>query len=318
MKGIGKKVTVAFLSVVALLAASGVISLSELSTLSYDTDEILAASNLDVENAKDMLGAAHDHSRAMLDVAVFDNKDGLKVCDEALSKISAHISSVYTGSSKEVKDCLDTLVNYGARLESLVKEQKEILGVVAKVENATEPADVEPIADVLAVDTMAADITAVKPVMLLHKSADDNFAPSKEEISKLKAKRKSGRRWYVENYEPAYNCFVAQVKRYIDLSHSELAPRAEQLSKNAYRSVTPILISLAVMISIVLMLYYFVYIYGVKPICQMNRSLADFLAFRLPYKAKVEMADEMKELSDNIEHLVNSSKLDVKQKRDAI
>jgi hypothetical protein len=50
----------------------------------------------------------------------------------------------------------------------------------------------------------------------------------------------------------------------------------------------------------------------------MNRSLADFLAFRLPYKAKVEMADEMKELSDNIEHLVNSSKLDVKQKRDAI
>ena len=320
MKGIGKKVTVAFLSVVALLAVSGFISLSELSTLSYDTDEILAASSRDVEIAKDMLDAAHDHSRAMLDVAVFDNSDGLSVCDEALSKISSHITAVYARSSREVQGCLDTLVNYGARLENLVNEQKELLGVVVKAEEAAVPTNVESAdsAKVQKSDAAVADLTNMKPILLLHKSADDNFVPSQAEISRVKAKRKSGRRWYVENYEPAYNCFVSQVKRYIDLSHSELAPRAELLSKNAYRSVTPILISLAVMISIVLMLYYFIYIYGVKPIRQMNRSLADFLTFRLPYKAKVEMVDEMKELSDNIEHLVNSSKLDVKQKRNAI
>jgi hypothetical protein len=72
------------------------------------------------------------------------------------------------------------------------------------------------------------------------------------------------------------------------------------------------------MISVVLLLYYFIYIYGVKPILRMNRALSDYLSYRLPYKTKVEMVDEVKELSDNIEHLINSSKLDIKQKKNAI
>ena len=41
-------------------------------------------------------------------------------------------------------------------------------------------------------------------------------------------------------------------------TQSSLAPRTEQLKRNAYRAVTPVLISLLVMIAIVLMLYYFV------------------------------------------------------------
>jgi hypothetical protein len=277
MKGIGKKVAVAFLSVVALLAVSGVISLSELSTLSYDTDEILAASNRDVEIAKEMLGAANDHSRAMLDVAIFDNKDGLAVCDEALNKISSHITSVYSSSSVEVKVCLDTLVNYGAKLEGLVKEQREVLGIAAEAQVAE--VSVEP-------EVVPSDSLGMANYMI-----EAQLAAKKAEVSKLAAKRKGGRAWYVENYEPVYNSFVTQVKRYIDLSHSELAPRAQQLSKNAYRSVTPILISLAVMISVVLLLYYFIYIYGVKPILRMNRALSDYLSYRLPYKTKVEMVD---------------------------
>ena len=127
-----------------------------------------------------------------------------------------------------------------------------------------------------------------------------------------------GRKWYVEVYEPAYNRFTEQVKRYITLSHGELAPRAAQLSKNAYRSVAPVLISLLVMIAIVLMFYYFVYIYGVKPIKNINRSLAEYLSFKLPYKPKAEMVDEIKELSDNIENLINISKSNKKQGEDAI
>lgn len=44
-------------------------------------------------------------------------------------------------------------------------------------------------------------------------------------------------------------------------TQSSLAPRTEQLKRNAYRAVTPVLISLLVMIAIVLMLYYFVSAY---------------------------------------------------------
>lgn len=72
MKGLGKRVTIGFLSIVALLFASGIVSLFELSNLSNDTEVILAASRRNMEFAKDMLKSAHEHSQAVMHVAIFD------------------------------------------------------------------------------------------------------------------------------------------------------------------------------------------------------------------------------------------------------
>jgi hypothetical protein len=188
-----------------------------------------------------------------------------------------------------------------------------------EVEKSVEPVVAVVEQSLVAVDSVKVDsviyasATAVSPQPATVKKE----VKSKSKADKTSVNRVDGRRWYVEYYEPAYDLFVAQLKRYITLSHAELAPRADQLSKNAYRSVTPVLISLAVMISIVLMLYYFIYIYGVKPILLMDRSLSDYLSFKLPYKTKVDMIDEVKNLSDNIEHLINSSHSSVKQKKNA-
>ncbi|MBR0393931.1 MAG: hypothetical protein IIX04_02350, partial [Alistipes sp.] len=91
-------------------------------------------------------------------------------------------------------------------------------------------------------------------------------------------------------------------------THASLAPRAEQLNKNAYRSVAPVLISLLVMILTVLMFYYFIRIYCVKPLLKLNKALKDYMAFRLPFNVKDELIDEYKELYDNIETLVNLNK----------
>ena len=87
-------------------------------------------------------------------------------------------------------------------------------------------------------------------------------------------------------------------------TQSSLAPRAEQMKKNAYRAVTPVLISLAVMIAIVLMLYYFMWIYCVSPILRMNKGLSDFLQFRMPFAVQGELNDEMRELKEKIDTLV--------------
>ena len=269
MKGFGKKVSVAFLSVVTLLAASGVISLFELSNLSLDTDEILAASHSDIETAKNLLSSAHDHSRAMIDIAVFENESGREKCNEALKEIGAHIASVRSNAPLQMQGCLDSLSMFSARLRSLTENYSSTETVV--------------------IDSLTVEVHKV-----------------------------DGRKWYVESYEPSYDRFTEQVKRYTTLSHGQVAPRAAQLSKNAYRSVAPVLISLAVMIAIVLMFYFFVYIYGVKPILRINKALADHLSFKLPYKAKAEMIDEIKELNDNIENLINISKSNKKQENDAI
>ena len=268
MKGIGKRVTVAFLSIVALLTASGVISLFELSNLSYDTDAILSASSRDIEVSKNLLRSAHAHSRAIIDIAIFGKEDK-SACHKALAELDSQISSVRDNAPAAVQGCVDSLSMFSARLRMLTDNYSSTETVV--------------------IDSLTVEVHKV-----------------------------DGRKWYVEVYEPSYDRFTEQVKRYTTLSHGQVAPRAAQLSKNAYRSVAPVLISLAVMIAIVLMFYFFVYIYGVKPILCINKALADHLSFKLPYKVKAEMIDEIKELNDNIENLINISKSNKKQENDAI
>ena len=95
------------------------------------------------------------------------------------------------------------------------------------------------------------------------------------------------------------------------LTHAQnsLSPRAERLSRNAYRAVTPVFISLVVMIVILLMFYYFIMIYAVKPIIEMNRSLGDWMRYKLPFSVKSECRDEMAELRDKIESVTNNVKM---------
>lgn len=117
-----------------------------------------------------------------------------------------------------------------------------------------------------------------------------------------------GRRWYDSQYEALYGRLTAAIKNYMTSTQSSLAPRAEQMKKNAYRAVTPVLISLAVMIAIVLMFYYFMTVYCVNPIIRMNKGLGDYLTFRIPFAVKVDCKDEVLELKEKIETLITVSK----------
>ena len=96
--------------------------------------------------------------------------------------------------------------------------------------------------------------------------------------------------------------------RYMTSTQSSLAPRAEQMKKNAYRAVTPVLISLVVMIAIVLMLFYFMNLYCVDPVLKMNKGLGDYLAYRVPFVAKGDFKDEMLQLKEKIDALIALSK----------
>ncbi len=110
-----------------------------------------------------------------------------------------------------------------------------------------------------------------------------------------------GARWYNDEYEALYVRLTGAIKNYMTSTQSSLAPRAEQMKKNAYRAVTPVLISLAVMIAIVLMLYYFMMVYCVNPILRLNKSLGDWLSFRVPFVVAGELKDEVLELKEKIE-----------------
>ena len=109
MKGIGKRVTIAFLSIAALLSVSGVIALVELRNLSYDAEGVLAVGGQEMNVAKRLLHSAHDHRRSVIDVAIFEDAKGegrSSKAKECIDEIIANESKDATGS---VKASLDTL-----------------------------------------------------------------------------------------------------------------------------------------------------------------------------------------------------------------
>lgn len=85
-----------------------------------------------------------------------------------------------------------------------------------------------------------------------------------------------------------------------DAEFAGSAGRAAQ--ENAYRAVTPVLISLVVMIATVLMLFYFTMLYCVNPIVAMNKGLGQYLTFRIPFAVKAECKDEILELKEKSRH----------------
>ena len=93
MKGIGKRVTIGFLSIVALLFVSGMISLFELGNMSNDTEKILSASRRNMEIAKDMLNSASEHSSAVVHIAVFGDKSYADVCRRSIGDLEGKLAS---------------------------------------------------------------------------------------------------------------------------------------------------------------------------------------------------------------------------------
>ncbi|MBP3497995.1 MAG: hypothetical protein J6K33_09205 [Alistipes sp.] len=164
-----------------------------------------------------------------------------------------------------------------------------------------------------AVDIEGLDSLSISVTRLRELSESYLFAPQAIPTDTLvitsEAAALSGRRWYNEQYKVVYNDMVGRIEEFMTHTHSSLAPRAEQLNKNAYRSVAPVLISLVVMIAIVLMFYFFIRVYCVMPIVKINRALSDFLSYRLPFNVKADLRDELKELVDNIEKLIGISKI---------
>lgn len=280
MKGISKRVAIGFFSIVALLFISGMISLFELSNLSTDTEDILSASRRNMEIANDMLKSAHEHSLAVMHIVVFGERSREDACRRALSDLEGRLAA----ARNEALDAsqLDTLAS---SIEALRRETDAYLSV-----DHTKPALMDSVAVVqIAVEgVMPSDVVEREAAM-------------------------SGLKWYDTKYRQTYDNLSTQIQEFMTHSHSSLEPRAEQLNKNAYRSVTPVFISLIVMILIVLMFYYFINVYCVKPVVKMDKSLSDYLAYRLPFNVKTELLDEYKDLHDHIETLINLSKQENKQ-----
>ncbi len=271
MKGIRKRVLVSFLSVVALLFFAGLVSLFELRRVSSDTEEILRASERNLELAKDMLDAAALQNKAIVHSIVFKQHDYDTVLRISIARMAQTMEVVR-------EEALDQ--TYLDSLSSAVTAVQRLTQEYIRMESNRQ-------------SSRTMHLTLPPKADSTHRVIPMNF---------------DGARWYAETYSKAYDKLTGSIKDYMISTQSSLAPQTEQLKRNAYRSVTPVLISLMVMIAIVMMLYYFISTYLTRPLLMMNKALGDYLRFGLPFKVKAECRDEAAELKERIGEVIQSAK----------
>lgn len=271
MKGIRKRVLVSFVSVVTLLFFAGIVSLMELNRVSTDTEEILRASERNLELANDMLDAIARQNKAVIHALILGQTQYDGELEESLLQFERSLATAR-------EEALD---------ETYLDSLREAAGTLRLV---TEEFRLQRTAD-----------RGRRSLAYGLGTEEDRLRSDSLAAARM---RQDGVAWYDARYGEAYERVTHAVKNYMLSTQSSLAPRAELLKKNAYRAVTPVLISLLVMILIVLLLGYFVMIYLVEPLLAMNRGLAESLRFRIPFRVKAELKDEVNELKEQIDGLL--------------
>ena len=114
----------------------------------------------------------------------------------------------------------------------------------------------------------------------------------------------SSHTWYTENYQKEYMNVSRHIIKYMSGSQNTLGPEVNRLSHSARRAVTPVFLSLVVMIVVVLMFYFFVNHYLIKPILRINEGVGDYLRYRIPFDSNLYCRDELVSLRDRIVALI--------------
>lgn len=270
-----KRVTIGFLSIVALLFIAGMISLYELGHLSNDAEKLMNESRSSMESAKEMLDAVHEHGTAVVHIVLLGHDVRYDtLCRNSLVKLENTFTEVASNSKNN--PTVDSLAISVAELHVMTE----------------------------ALLSSRIDGTALEDLII--DDFDDQFAMDLDE--KLEAEAAAINYdiyWYDIQYDALRKKVAARINDYMTFAFTGLTPQTEQLSRNAYRAVTPVLISLLVMIAIVLMLFYFIMIYCVLPIKNIDKSLAEWLAFRKSFAVKAECRDELFSLKEHIEGLID-------------
>lgn len=114
--------------------------------------------------------------------------------------------------------------------------------------------------------------------------------------------------WFMSSYRPAYEDLTAAIKNYSLEIQYDLVHQASKLENNVHRALMPEILTLAVMMLIIGMFYFFIDSYLSRPVVKINEALARYLKARIPFEVKADCRDEIAQLKSNIEDLISLNK----------
>lgn len=114
--------------------------------------------------------------------------------------------------------------------------------------------------------------------------------------------------WFLSTYLDSYHELDSAIKTYLISPKTSLAERTTRLERNTYKSITPSILTLLIAMLIVLMFYFFIDMYYVRPVLKINKGLRGYLQLRIPFSVSFEGDKEIEDLKEMIEELISKSK----------
>ncbi len=315
MTGLKRRVIAGFLSIVAVLILSGVVSFVELSILSRDTDDVLGANDRSKSIASSMIKELRSHSKSFVELTAFNQEQQRSKSMSTLLRLDSLL--IVAMDATLVPESVDSITSVVGALRELTEEyitemnisiaKRQQLDVRLKNINKNIASINSSYQKLMQMDSLKRD-----SIESAYRERKIQLIANRDSLHTVQIRLDSlDTSLSIDSYyqhRPIIDRALMSVDNFVVQSLQSLLPGAEQLHNKAYRSVTPVLISLVVMIAIVLMLFYFMMIYCVNPIVEINNSLKSYLGFKVPFAPKCVKRDEVQDLSDNIEQLIVQSK----------
>ena len=261
---VSRRIRAAFISVLLLLFFSGIISLFELERVSHDTEEILMASKENVDLAGGMISALNEQNDMMITMAVSSGKFG-------------------------------DIQRYRVRCEEAMHKLARTTSIAQRQMQKTDTPE--------AADSLVMYANRINELTRSYIDGDVHrtIALALADSTKVAP---TTHEWYVDKFKPEYVHTSEQITKYMTGAQSSLGPDVNNLSHTARRAVTPVFISLVVMVVVVIMFYFLIMHYFVRPILRINRSLGDFITYKKPFDDSIKCRDEIATLRDRIDAIV--------------
>ncbi len=116
------------------------------------------------------------------------------------------------------------------------------------------------------------------------------------------------RNWFMTSYLEAYYALDSAIKHYMTSPSTSISARTANLEQDVYRTITPSIITLMVALVVVLMLYFFIDTYYLRPVKRIGKGLDNYVATGAPYQVKIEDKSELSTLNNNIVELTSRIK----------
>lgn len=114
--------------------------------------------------------------------------------------------------------------------------------------------------------------------------------------------------WFSQVYKTSYSSLTNAIKDFMVVTQHDILNFTVMLQQKAYRATMVAIISLGAGLMLMLLFYYIINVFFIKPILRIDRALGNHLNSHAPFEVKINSRDEILSLRQHISQLIDSIK----------